>query len=110
MKFKPQQLSFFMAIFFSMALIQGMSYLIRPPEIGEILAVERSEDSTEVRAVITAEKAQIKLFFVKPVPYQSPARIDVIAKDLKGHELLASNEAILLAVPDSLYKAYNLPK
>lgn len=90
--------------------LQILTLFHEPAQIGEILTVQRTEDSTEVRAVITAEKAQIKLFFVKPVPYVSPARIDVIAKDLKGHELLASREAILLAVPDSIYKVYNLPK
>lgn len=92
-----------------MILVQGMNYLIKPPEIGKILAVERTEDSTEVRAIITAEHAQIKLYFVKPVPYVSPARIDLIAKDMKGHELHSPNEAILLALPDYLFKNYNLP-
>lgn len=79
------------------------------PAIGEILAVDRSEDSTEIRAVITAKNAQIKLFFIKSIPYQSPARIDVFARDTTGATLPSTPKAVLESLPDSLFQIYNLP-
>ena len=81
----------------------------QPPQIGEILAVERTEDSTEIQAVITAENAQIKLFFVKSIPFQRPARIDVIAKDTTGQPLPSTPNAVLKSIPDSLFVMYKLP-
>ena len=87
------------------------SLIMSPPviAIGQVLAVERSEDSTEVKAIITAENAQIKLFFVKAVPYISPARVDVFVKDINGNPLYYNRQTVLQAIPDSVFVQFNLP-
>lgn len=106
-----KQIQLIFRYFLVIGIITLGSLFTHPPviKIGQVLAVERSEDSTEVKAVITAENAQIKFFFVKAVPYVSPARIDVFAKDINGNPLYYDPQTLLHAIPDSVFVQFNLP-
>lgn len=96
-------------VFAALVLIALMFHYHRiintPPYLGDILAVERSESSSEIRAIITAEHAQIKLYF----PKSHPVRVDVIAKDSIGRPLQSTPQAVLKSIPDSLFTYYRLP-